>query len=343
MDLIYDSILDRMRESEDLSVYAEKSNVLELDNATAFTPDADYEPATKKYVDDGIAGIDLSAYLPLSGGVLTGDLDTSSGDYGYKIDGSYVLKMYGTENFLLGKEAGLLMYTNLGSAQRNVAVGRSSLRGGVGASFCVAIGEASQFGNTDGTHDLSGGYRSLFSIGGGDRNTTWGSQTGFALVDENGNSIMGYFAGRDAVCSNAVLVGNSAGRYNTADDVLYIANTPTTTPLIWGNFISPKVIIHGELEIKPDLTNAMFEVVDDAVGFFGTAPVAQQTGMTDELTTITHTAPTTPDYAIQDLTNSGGFGFATQDEGNTVLSVIANLQARTNELETVLKNYGLLA
>jgi len=31
-----------------------QSNVLELDNATSFTPDADYEPATKKYVDDNI-------------------------------------------------------------------------------------------------------------------------------------------------------------------------------------------------------------------------------------------------------------------------------------------------
>lgn len=31
---------------------ANKTNVLELDNTTAFTPDADYEPATKKYVDD---------------------------------------------------------------------------------------------------------------------------------------------------------------------------------------------------------------------------------------------------------------------------------------------------
>ena len=37
---------------QDLSTLALKSNVLELDNTTAFTPDADYEPATKKYVDD---------------------------------------------------------------------------------------------------------------------------------------------------------------------------------------------------------------------------------------------------------------------------------------------------
>jgi len=31
---------------------ADKSNVLELDNISSFTPDTDYEPATKKYVDD---------------------------------------------------------------------------------------------------------------------------------------------------------------------------------------------------------------------------------------------------------------------------------------------------
>ncbi|MGM0566673.1 MAG: DUF1566 domain-containing protein, partial [Bacteroidota bacterium] len=41
---------------QDLSALASKSNVLELDNTTAFTPDADYEPATKKYVDDNAGG-----------------------------------------------------------------------------------------------------------------------------------------------------------------------------------------------------------------------------------------------------------------------------------------------
>lgn len=37
---------------QDLSALALKSNVLELNNTIPFTPDADYEPATKKYVDD---------------------------------------------------------------------------------------------------------------------------------------------------------------------------------------------------------------------------------------------------------------------------------------------------
>jgi len=39
-----------------LDLKADKTSVLELDNTTAFTPDADYEPATKKYVDDNAGG-----------------------------------------------------------------------------------------------------------------------------------------------------------------------------------------------------------------------------------------------------------------------------------------------
>jgi hypothetical protein len=77
------------------------------------------------------------------------------------------------------------------------------------------------------------------------------------------------------------------------------------------------------------------------VGFLGANAVVRPTALTTQLTTVTHTAPT-PDYAIQDLVNVAPFGFVTKDEGNTVLSVIANLQARVAELETKLQALGLL-
>ena len=63
---------------------------------------------------------------------------------------------------------------------------------------------------------------------------------------------------------------------------------------------------------------------------------------TAALTTITSTAPVTPDFAIQDLINTSAFGFVTKDEGNTVLAVIANLQTRVAELESKLQTYGML-
>jgi hypothetical protein len=64
--------------------------------------------------------------------------------------------------------------------------------------------------------------------------------------------------------------------------------------------------------------------------------------LTAQDTTITHTAPGTPDYAIQNLTSTSPFGFASQDEGNTVLKVIANLQTRLAEVEARLEAAGIV-
>lgn len=78
------------------------------------------------------------------------------------------------------------------------------------------------------------------------------------------------------------------------------------------------------------------------LGFFGVTAVVRPTALTAQLTTLTYTAPTVADYAIQNLTSTGGFGFVTADEGNTVLSVIKNLQDRVSQLETKLQSLGLL-
>jgi len=74
----------------------------------------------------------------------------------------------------------------------------------------------------------------------------------------------------------------------------------------------------------------------------GATFVPQVAANTAALTTITSTAPVTPDFAIQDLTSTTPFGFASKDEGNSVLAVVANLQTRVAQLETKLKVYGLL-
>lgn len=79
------------------------------------------------------------------------------------------------------------------------------------------------------------------------------------------------------------------------------------------------------------------------IGFYNATPVVQPTALTTQLTTITASAPGTPDYAIQDLTNIAGYGFVTADEGQSVLKVIANLQTRVAELESKLQSLGLLA
>jgi len=69
----------------------------------------------------------------------------------------------------------------------------------------------------------------------------------------------------------------------------------------------------------------------------------QGAALTAQLTTITHTEPGTPDYAVQNLVQNTGFGFVTADEGNSVLKVIANLQARLAEVEARLEALGAVA
>jgi hypothetical protein len=69
---------------------------------------------------------------------------------------------------------------------------------------------------------------------------------------------------------------------------------------------------------------------------------ASATALTPQLTTILPHEPTVADYDITSLTATTPYGFASQDEGLTVLTVVANLQVRLAEIETRLKNLGIL-
>lgn len=53
-------------------IFPLKTNVLELDNTGSFTPDADYEPATKKYVDDNAGGSPGSSEITASSTLVSG-------------------------------------------------------------------------------------------------------------------------------------------------------------------------------------------------------------------------------------------------------------------------------
>ncbi len=63
----------------------------------------------------------------------------------------------------------------------------------------------------------------------------------------------------------------------------------------------------------------------------------QPAAITAALTTITHAAPGTPDYAFGTVTTTNGAGFSSVDEALSLLKVVANLQARSNEMEAILE------
>jgi hypothetical protein len=105
----------------------------------------------------------------------------------------------------------------------------------------------------------------------------------------------------------------------------------------------PNTIAVGVAFEDAQLNGAIMGKAGGTAGFYGTTPVVQGAALTTQLTTITSTAPGTADFAIQDLTQSTPFGFVTKDEGNSVLAVIANLQARLAQVELRLETVGLIA
>ena len=88
--------------------------------------------------------------------------------------------------------------------------------------------------------------------------------------------------------------------------------------------------------------NRIGDATTDKVAFHGSAPVVQASAPTAASTTLTN-AGTASDYAIQALTSSSPFGFVTQAEGETLVDVVLNNQARINEIVTALQAKGLLA
>ena len=96
----------------------------------------------------------------------------------------------------------------------------------------------------------------------------------------------------------------------------------------------------GSLAVAQDLAHR-----GTKAGFFNATPVVKPSALTAQLTTVTFTAPGTPNYALTGtaVTSTTPWGFASSDDVNTLLSVVANLQARLAAAETNLKNFGLFA
>lgn len=58
-----DELYAKRAEIPDTSDFVTKNDVLTKTNTTAFTPTGNYQPATKKYVDDSVSGKATTTYV----------------------------------------------------------------------------------------------------------------------------------------------------------------------------------------------------------------------------------------------------------------------------------------
>jgi len=118
-----------------------------------------------------------------------------------------------THGIFVGNGSG----TNANSDGHLVGVGRSVMPNASNADYSVGVGNFALGGLTTGSHNTAIGYGA-----------------GYHLSTGSGN----------------VFIGHHAGFNETGSNKLYIANSPTTTPLIGGDFATHEVTINGSITIK---------------------------------------------------------------------------------------------
>jgi hypothetical protein len=130
---------------------------------------------------------------------------------------------WGYSNVFIGDNAG---YSNVSTADNTFV--------GSGSGYSSIANQNSFFGYRAGTHTTSG-----------TRNTFLGGNTGDSNVNGSNNVYIGFSTGYYAAGSDNVFIGFSAGHNETGSSRLYIDNSNTSSPLIFGEFNNNRVVING--------------------------------------------------------------------------------------------------
>ena len=158
----------------------------------------------------------------------------------------------GTNNTFLGEYAG----SYSGEGGDNVAVGMQAGQNSTGF-WNVAIGnQAGQgaYGSTTYSWNTLIGHNSGTNLTSGGDNTLVGWGTGSSLVTGGYNTIIGSAAGTAAVSgSDNVFIGYKSGAQETGSGYLYIDNSSTTEPLIFGDFYDNYAAIHGNFYVTGNI------------------------------------------------------------------------------------------
>jgi hypothetical protein len=162
--------------------------------------------------------------------------------FGYQ---SGLTNTIGAYNVFIGDQSGYSNNTGVG----NVYIGKSAGYG-TGGNDNVGIGTFTFSSNVTGEDNVSIGDNSGYRNNSGLGNTFLGSNAGYSNVSGSNNTYLGSYAGRSSTGSNNVFIGHNAGRFEYGSGFLYIDNTFTADPLIWGDFTGRKVVINGKLHVK---------------------------------------------------------------------------------------------
>ena len=189
----------------------------------------------------------------------------------------------GGNSIFLGSDAGI---NDDSSDNRNTAVGVNALHYNTTGNLNTANGYEALYSNISGTYNNANGFQSIYSntIGGtniglgsyslfsnttGSFNVGIGHHANFYNQEGIHNTIIGHQAGRGNSAHNKsgnIFLGYQAGYNETGSNMLYIENSNSSSPLIWGDFSTDDVQVNGDLHITGNLTidgNGSASSIDD--------------------------------------------------------------------------------
>ena len=118
-------------------------------------------------------------------------------------------------------------------------------------NFNIGLGFNALAKNTTGDYNIAFGQGALYYTTIGSANVAIGFQANHLNNEGNNNTIIGHQAGRGGTSitqinrSGSVFMGYNAGYFETSSNKLYIENSSSSSPLIWGDFSANRVIING--------------------------------------------------------------------------------------------------
>jgi len=193
-------------------------------------------------------------------------LTTGSYNIGIGYQAGYSLST-GSFNILQGTYAGLSLTTgnynilngyyagsSISTGEHNVGIGLYSLGTNITTGlYNVAIGNYA-----GGAVSINSSYNTLLGAHAGnnltgDNNTLIGYAAGGGSATihlGSSNTFIGYNAGINSTGSSNVFLGYQAGYNETGSNMLYISNSNTSTPLIFGDFSTNHIKFNADVEVQ---------------------------------------------------------------------------------------------
>ncbi len=223
---------------------------LYIENTTSSTPLIWGDFANDSVKIYGVLGVQDSYVFPTadgtSGQVLTTD---GSGNVSWSAAGGTSLEDADSDTKIQVEESAdedIIRFDLAGTEYFAMENGRFEI---LNNANNVLIGEDAGALVGTGVNNTYVGTRAMLLNGNNSYNVALGCQAG-EIAAGSYNTILGYQSGQNNLGSNNVLLGYQSGQNLSGSDQLFIENSNSDAPLIWGDFANDTITINGSFEVE---------------------------------------------------------------------------------------------